>query len=350
MSNRRLLIYGAYGYTGDLIARAAVAQGWSPVLAGRDAARVHRLAAELGVDARPFALVAAAEHLDDIDVVLHCAGPFSATAAPMISACLSNRTHYLDITGEIDVFESAFVLDQAAAAAGVVICPGAGFDVVPTDCLAARLAEELPDATRLSLAFRAPAALSPGTSKTTVEGLAGGAKRRSGGEIETVRFASEIRMIDFGDGPKPAANAAWGDVATAYRSTGIGDITVYMALPPGQITQLKRLNAIRPVVGLPPVTWLLKKIAGRAKGPDAEARASQHTDVWGEVENAAGETRVGRIRVANPYALTVDASLGLARHLLDHPPDVGGSRTPSQLVGWRFVETLPGSEPITVTA
>lgn len=348
-SSSRLLIYGAYGYTGNLIARSAVARGWSPIVAGRDAARVESLAGELDVEGRSFDVDAAQDHLENVDVVLHCAGPFSATAAQMMAACLSTGTHYLDITGEMDVFEHAIALAEQAAKAGVVLCPGVGFDVVPTDCLAARLAEELPDATRLSLAILAPPSLSPGTVKTLVEGVAVGARRRVGGAIEAVRFGSEIRMIDFGDGPIPAANTTVADLSTAFRSTGIADITTYAALSVAQIRQLKMLDGIRPLLRLAPLSRLLKKLVAPADGPDAADRAAQPSAAWGEVENAVGETRVGRIRLANSYSLTVDSSLGLAQHLLERAPAEGGMYTPSQLVGWQFVERLPGCERIAVS-
>lgn len=348
MSGGRVLIYGAYGYSGNLIARSAVARGWSPIVAGRDATRVESLAGELGVEGRSFDLSAAADHLDGVDVVLHCAGPFSATAAPMIAACLTTGTHYLDITGEMDVFEHAFALNDEAAKAGVVLCPGVGFDVVPTDCLAARLAEELPDATRLSLAIIPPPSLSPGTVKTVVEGVAIGARRRVGGAIEAVKLGSEVRMIDVGDGPVAVVNTTVADLSTAFRSTGIADITTYAALSDAQVKQFMMLDSIRGLVRLAPVMWLLKKLSAPADGPDMAHRSAEPSAVWGEVSNESGETRVGRIRLENSYSLTVDASLGLAEHLIEQAPAAGGTYTPSQLVGWQFVERLPGSEPIAV--
>jgi short subunit dehydrogenase-like uncharacterized protein len=144
------MIYGANGYTGRLIARLAVQRGERPILAGRDAAAVGALAAELDLPHRAVSLHDAAglrEALSGVAVVAHCAGPFDLTAAPMVEACLATGTHYVDITGEIGVFEAVFARDDDARAAGVVLLPGAGFDVVPTDCLAAMLHAALPTAT-----------------------------------------------------------------------------------------------------------------------------------------------------------------------------------------------------------
>ena len=134
------MIYGANGYTGELIARDAVRRDLDPVLAGRTATKVEQLASSLGLQARIFDLenaTATTRCIEGMGLVLNCAGPFSATAAAMMTVCLAAHVHYLDITGEIGVFEHSRTLDAAARAAGIVICPGVGFDVIPTDCVAA---------------------------------------------------------------------------------------------------------------------------------------------------------------------------------------------------------------------
>lgn len=162
------MVYGASGHTGKLVAELAAARGERPVLAGRSAERIAPIAAQLGLDIRAFALddpheIRAA--LGGIDTVAHCAGPFSATSRPMVDACLATGTNYVDITGEIEVFEAIYARDAEAAATGVVLLPGAGFDVVPTDCVAACLAERLPDATHLDLAFAARVKLARAPSR-----------------------------------------------------------------------------------------------------------------------------------------------------------------------------------------
>jgi short subunit dehydrogenase-like uncharacterized protein len=200
-----------------LIAREAAGRGLKPTLAGRTAAKVEQLATTLGLQARVFDLgnaVATARSVEGMGLVLHCAGPFSATAAPMMAACLATHAHYLDITGEISVFEHARTLDAAARAAGIVICPGVGFDVIPTDCIAAALKAALPDATHLALGFDSRSGFSPGTAKTSVEGLAQGGKVRQDGRIMSVPLAYKTRRIDFGDGEKLAMTIPWGDVST----------------------------------------------------------------------------------------------------------------------------------------
>ncbi len=345
------LIYGANGYTGKMIAQLAAQRGHKPILAGRGES-VRALAQELGLPCKLFDLAdptAAAASLQGTTLVLNCAGPFSATAAPMIQACLEAHAHYLDITGEIAVFEYAHGRDAEARARGIVVCPGVGFDVIPTDCIAAALKEALPDATALALGFDTASGLSPGTSKSLVEGLPMGGKIRRNGRIETVSFGYKHRRIDFGFGQKSAATIPWGDVSSAHYSTGIGNIETYFPMP-HMLTRVSRFcNWSRPLLGLPAVQAFLKRaIDKRVKGPDAEQRAQARTAVWGEVRNARGDTRVARIETANGYQLTVDSALHMVEHLLDNSPASGGYFTPSMLCGWRLVEALPGSGKIAI--
>jgi short subunit dehydrogenase-like uncharacterized protein len=347
--SRAWMIYGANGYTGELIAREAARRGLGAVLAGRNEEKIEPLAQELGLEYRCFDLgnpAALREGIAGMSLVLHCAGPFSATARPMIEACLASRAHYLDITGEIPVFELAHGLDARARQAGVLLCPGVGFDVVPTDCLAAALQEALPDATRLALGFDSRGGMSPGTARTSVEGLARGGCIRREGRLVKVPLAWRTRRIDFGDGEKLAMTIPWGDVSTAWHSTGIPDIEVYFPASPKLVARLKRLNWVRPLLGLGPVQgWLKKKIGRTVHGPREDQRARTPTFIWGEAGNSAGQVVTGRIKVANGYDVTVHAALGIVVRVLAMTR-IAGHLTPVQVVGPNFVEQLPGSGTI----
>jgi len=345
------MIYGANGYTGELIARDAVRRGLRPVLAGRSRDKVEALARELGLEARVFGLDDPARLLAQIKghgLILHCAGPFSATAAPMIEACLRAGAHYLDITGEIAVFEHAQSLNERARAAGSVICPGVGFDVVPTDCVAAALKDALPDATHLALGFDSRSSFSPGTAKTSIEGLAQGGKVRRDGKIVSVPLAYRVRRIDFGAGEKLAMTIPWGDVSTAWHTTGIANIEVFIPGSAGMIRGARLANWIRPLLGLSFVQRLLKSRIGKTvTGPDQAKRADQGTYVWGEARNARGESKVARVHTANVYSLTIDAALAVVGYLLQTRPP-GGAYTPARLLGADLVTHLPGSSEINI--
>ncbi len=339
------MIYGANGYTGRLMAIEAVRRGMTPVLAGRNKEPVEALAAELGLPSRIFSLddsenLPAA--LQDMKLVMHCAGPFSATSQPMIEACLASHTHYLDITGEISVFENAWKQSDAAKQVDVVLCPGAGFDVVPTDCLAARLVEALPSATHLQLAFEAGGGLSPGTAKTSVEGLGNGGCIRMDGKLKKVPLAWKTRSIPFSHGDRMAVCIPWGDVFTAWVSTGVPNIEVYLSVPPSSIKRLQRLRLIQPVLKLKAVQNFLKRqIEKRIKGPDSQARSETTTRLWGEVRSADGRTVSATMETPEGYNLTVTAGLGIVAFLLENDAE-GGYVTPSLLMGSGYAESLPG--------
>lgn len=339
------IIYGANGYTGRLMAHEARARGASPVLAGRNAQAIEALGAELGLETQVFSLddpQALRAAIDGTRLVLHCAGPFSATSAPMLEACLEAGVHYLDITGEISVFENAHRHDEAAQRADVVLIPGVGFDVVPTDCLAARLVSRMPAATELVLAFEGGGGLSPGTAKTSVEGLAGGGRVRRDGRLETVPLAWKTRRVPFAHGERMAMTIPWGDVYTAYVSTGVPNIEVYMATPPAAIKRLRRLRWLRGLLGFGAVQRMLKgRVEKSVRGPSDEKRETSQSQLWGEARSSDGRTVSATMTTPNGYTLTVTAGLGIVEHLLANPV-AGGFYTPSLLMGPDYAESLPG--------
>lgn len=346
---RTWMIYGATGYTGRLVAELAVARGLRPILAGRSRA-IESLAARHDLPCRVFDLhdpQTVREAVADCRVVAHCAGPFSATSSPMIDACLTARADYVDITGEIDVFEAARRRDSEARAKGVVLCPGVGFDVIPTDCLAATLAAALPGATHLALGFETAGGMSAGTAKTTIEGLPRGGRVRREGRLETVPLGSLTRRIDFGRGPKHAVAIPWGDVATAFASTGIPNIEVYVPMPWAVAVALRASHPVRQIVGMPVVQRWLQALVGQIEGPAREARAASPTWLWGEARDGAGRVAVARLRTANVYDVTAAGVLLAVEHLLDREGP-GGFFTPSRLIGPRCVESLPGSGRIEI--
>ena len=345
------MIYGAYGYSGRLVAELARQRGLTPVLAGRDAGRVRALADELACEHRAFDLAdpqEIAEQLRDIDCVIHCAGPFSATSAPMIEACLDAGSHYFDITGEIRVFEHAHSdsVDRAAKDAGIVICPGIGFDVVPTDCIAKTLADELPDATRLDLGFQGNMSISPGTAKTIVESLGDGTNARRDGKLVNVPVS--VRKVDYGRGARQSMNVPWGDVSTAWYTTGIDNITVYWPTTDAMIQGFKFADLMRPLLGLGALQTPLKTIIDwNVRGPGREQRDRHGVHVWGEVRNDAGATATARMTTQNGYTVTQLAPVAIVEHLLRHDV-VAGSTTPALLMGKDFASSLEGSSPISI--
>lgn len=343
----RWMIYGANGYTGRLCSIEAVRRGLKPVLAGRTGEAVEAVARECGgLETRVFALDdprVVADCLDDVAAVLHCAGPFSATSIPMLTGCEKSKTYYFDITGEIEVFEYVHSRDAHWRKASIVVMPGVGFDVVPSDCLAAMLKRELPDATHLRMGFRSKRGkMSPGTTKTVIEGLPKGSRVRREGKLVTIPPGSLTAMIPFNDAPELAVAIPWGDLATAYRSTGIPNIEIYMGIPEKQIRQMKMAGRFRSILGMAPIQRYLKKRAQRTvKGPTDEERANDEVTLWGEVMNAAGDRVAMRMRTPEGYTHTVDAAITAVVRALRESLQPG-ALTPSMAFGPDFVLSLEG--------
>jgi short subunit dehydrogenase-like uncharacterized protein len=339
----KLMIYGAYGYTGELVVREAVRQGMRPVIAGRDAQKLQPLADALGLETRAFAVTQAKENLKDISVVLNCAGPFSTTATAFVEACIDAHVHYVDITGEIPVFQHCHAQDARAARAGVVLCPGAGFDIVPTDSLAAALKARMPDARRIDIAFSFGTKPSIGTAKTILESAASGGLVRRDHRLVQVPNAWRIRRIPFPDGARWGVSIPWGDVYTSGVSTGVPDGLVYCALPLALGLTMRLTNFMRRLFAVPFVSNSLYAIAKRmfAGGPNAEARNVEHTEFWAEAANAQGKTIAMTLSAPNVYAMTADTALAIASHCMTNPVE-GGYKTPSMLMGSAFFLERPG--------
>ena len=341
------MLYGANGYTAKLMLDIALQRGHRPVIAGRNRDAIEAIARTHGLPARIFDLSepnTVASALNGIDAVMHCAGPFSATSAPMLEACLKSGAHYLDITGELDVFAHCHQQDARARERGIVVMPGTGFDVVPTDCLAAMLKRDLPDAQALVLAFEAGGGPSHGTALTAVEGLGKGGRVRRDGVVVTVPLAWKTRTFDRDGEARHAMTIPWGDVYTAHVSTGIPDIEVYMGVSPATAARLRKLNFVRPLLGLGFVQNFMKKKI-RSGGPDDGKRQNSGCTIWGEVRNAAGVEVKKQLRTANGYDLTATAAMGILDHIIAKRP-AGGFYTASQMMGADYILSLPGSHLI----
>ena len=341
------IIYGANGYTGRLIAEEAVGRGMKPTLAGRDERKIRALAEELECPHRVFALDDPAEvarGLADHRAVLHCAGPFSATAAPMIGACLAAGVHYLDITGEVSVIEAAAALHPRAVEAGVALLPAVGFDVVPSDCLAAMLHGRLPAATHLQLAFTGTGTVSPGTANTMLEALPQGGQVRIDGRITRVPPAWRSMEVPFREGPRSAVTVPWGDVSSAFHSTGIPNVEVYLSMSPRRIRWLRRMRPLLPLLRLPlpaaPLRWAIRRFMA---GPSPEERRTTRGSFWGRVVDEQGASVEATLLTPSGYLLTAQTALACLERVLTGDAPRGFS-TPSRAFGAEFILGIPETD------
>jgi len=349
-----VLLYGANGYSGALIAKCAAQYDLQLILAGRREEAIKPLADELNLPYKIIDINNAAqlkEALNGIKVVIHAAGPFFNTARQMIDACLQTGTHYLDINGDISVFEMIKRYDAAAKEKNIMLLPGAGFDVVPTDCMALRLKNKLPDATHLKLAFASiGGSVSHGTAMTMVSKLGYGGAARENGKIVKQALGKKGMWVDFGEKKLFVMSIPWGDVSTAYHTTGIPNIQVYTAIKPGIYRMMKLQGSFNWLLKMEWIKNIIrKKIKSRPAGPSDEMRSKAKSFVWGEVrnENARLSDRQGVVvsdhfTCADGYTLTAHSCLIITKKVLQENFKAG-YQTPASCYGEELVREIPGT-------
>lgn len=346
MQTNTFLLYGATGYTGKLIARYTIQYGLQPILCGRNKENLEPLARsmELPFVVAPIDDSAALEAaLQNVNLVVHAAGPFELTAQQMIEACLKTGTHYIDINGDISVFELIKRYDIAAKEAGIMLLPGAGFDVVPTDCIALFLKNRMPDASTLELAFASlGGGISHGTAMTMASRLGEGGAIRKEGKIVRDPLGKKGKWIDFGRKKIFVMSIPWGDISTAHFTTGIPTITTYTGITPAVFKLLKfqflfnwllRTNLIR--------RFIKKKIKNRPAGPSDSQREKAISLVWGQVKNNKGELATARMSGPEGYTLTMHSTLIISKRILSGDFKVG-YQTPGSAYGEDLILAIPG--------
>lgn len=348
MMQDQLLLYGANGYTGTLIARLAETYGIKAVLAGRTEANIKPIAEKLQL---PYLIIdlndsAALEaSLSNIKLVLHAAGPYVYTARQMVEACLKTGTHYIDINGDISVFEMLKQYDAAAKEKGIMVMPGVGFDVVPTDCIALKLKKQMPDATHLKLAFASVGgSISHGTAMTMAGKIGEGGAARENGKIVRRPLGQKGMRVNFGERNLFVMSIPWGDVSTAYTTTGIPDIETYTGMPQKVYRILKWQWAFNWLLRTDFIRHIIrKKIKARPAGPSDEQRKNSSSLVWGEVRNAAGNTMNASISCLDGYTLTAHSSLIISKKILAGNVKTG-YQTPAGCYGENLVMEIPGTK------
>ena len=343
-SSDMLLVYGSYGYTGRLVVEECDRRGVDVVVAGRNAEKVEKQTDRWGYEGRVFSLDGAEEGIEGADAVLNCAGPFSKTHGALVDACLEEGADYLDITGEVDVFESIACRDGEARESDVTLVPGVGFDVVPSDCLAAYLADGVEEPSYLALALRSLPNVSPGTARTVVESLGKNGVVRRDGELLDVPPAWKTRHADFGDGrgKVEVTTMPLGDVVTGYRTTGIENIECYVDLPRPARLLARSSRYLSPLLRANATQSLLKAVAETvAEGPDEVERVNESGNVWGEVRGRGDERKTARLHTPEPYALTAKTATAALERVIDAD---AGYQTPATAFGADFIVEFEGVE------
>ena len=340
-----LLLYGAYGYTGRLIVDECLKHGIKPVIAGRNPEKAMTFANKHGLEYDVFE-ISEKEKLENWlkrgSVVIHCGGPFIHTAREMVEACIATNTHYLDITGEFQVFDLIKEYDQKAKEKNIMLMPGVGFDVVPSDCLAKHLHNKLPSTTNLKLAFVSKdGRLSRGTAKTMIENLGNPQMRRRAGKYESFPIGKSIREIDYGNFIQLSMGISWGDISTAYHSTGIPNIEVFSGTDEQQINKVKKTLRLSFMLKSRAIkNFLFRQIDKRPDGPKEKKREASCMYLWGEASDR-NKSVEARLKTPNGYTLTAMSSVLIAQKIFSGDYK-SGFQTPSSAYGEGLILEIQG--------
>ncbi|MFQ5803225.1 MAG: saccharopine dehydrogenase family protein [Candidatus Methylomirabilales bacterium] len=347
MTGKTWMIYGAYGYTGVLVAEEALRRGHTPVLGGRSADKLVPLAKRLGLDYVAIDLQDEdnlSETVAGFDLVFHAAGPFIHTSAPMVRACLKGNTNYVDITGEVAVFEQNLSYDQQARQKGIAVMSGVGFDVIPSDCMAKYAADRVVDPTQLEIAIASTGSPSAGTIKTMLEHIPNGILVRRNGRLVRYPSGKGTRRIRFVDRERTVLPASWGDLATAYHTTDIPNITIFMAFPDRAASIMRWAAPLSQyLLAIGPIRRLLQKsIEKIVRGPDEHTRQTARSYLWARAANEKGDEAQVWLETLEGYRFTAVAGVRCVERIFAERPQ--GVLTPAVTFGADFVLEIPGTK------
>jgi len=338
---QNIFIYGAYGYTGKIVVDVALSKGLKPIIGGRNKELTKALADQHSLE---YYVAAADDYstwsvvLNRVDLVINCAGPFALTVEHIVPFCLKHKVHYLDITGEIEVFSYIASLDKEAKSSGVVLMPGVGFDVVPTDCLSAKLKERLPDGDSLELAFQGNSGISRGTALSMARRYHHGGTVRKDGKLIKVPIASKVREIEFGGMKRLCMSIPWGDVYTAYHTTGIPNIKVFTGVTRKTLDAILRYKKLKWAAKTAVAQWTMRKIIrNKVKGPGLEKRKTMLTHLWGKITNKEGKSVTLEMQTMESYQLTAYTAVKAAELVLANNIQPG-YHTPAGAFGSDFID------------
>ncbi|MFN8149839.1 MAG: saccharopine dehydrogenase NADP-binding domain-containing protein [Solirubrobacterales bacterium] len=313
-----IVLYGASGFTGKLIAAELCARGLDFTLAGRSREKLDAVAAEL---ARPQTVAAVAlddpaavrSLLEPAAVVIGCAGPFTLHGRPLIEAAAATGTNYLDTTGEQPFIRDSFEVHGAAAeASGAALASGMGFDYAPGDMLAALVAAGLGRLREMTVAY-AVRGFGPtrGTALSALEMMSGGdLEWRDGSRRTAPRHVGEGRY-EFPSpiGSRRVGRYPCGETITVPRHVETDSMRCVIDLRGLTGMQLGPLSApamtLSGLLMVGPARRAAGKLISRMpEGPSERARGAVRFTVACEAETADGRRRRGVVRGSDIYGLT----------------------------------------------
>lgn len=336
-TKNKVLLYGANGYTGKLIAKTLLAKGLNPILAARSN-KVTAIGKELACETRIFTTQKASEFLVDTAVLINIAGPFAKTQDDLIKACIQTKTHYLDIAGEVPEMERAYQYHEQAKFAGISIIAGAGFGVVPTDIAAKLAASQIQKPDSLVIAYATEGRASRGTLQTVLKDITKVGVKIVNGQQALAKPAFSDYTFTVGQQKFKAVYNPWrADLFTAGLSTGIPNIETYSVFPGFVVSMMKgKLGWLRKLMLNYVINWL-------PEGPAEKELKKGKTFIQTKASNNH-ESATVTIKGPEAYIFTAECVYVLTKKLLQRT-EHQGFITPS-MFGQELIEAI---DKVTIT-
>lgn len=316
-----LMIYGAAGYTGRMVAQHAKVAGLDPIVAGRDPRAVAEIGAQLDADSRVFSLDdpgAFADALGGVTVLVNAAGPYLRTAQPLMRAAIQAGVHYLDFAAELDSYQLAEALDADAERAGVMLLPGSGGSVAMLGSLAAHAASRVSRPRKVSIALHVTGSFSRGSAISAAQNVTAQTLVSVDGRLQPLAQAHP-RLFDFGAGPVEALPLTLPDLITIARDTGAPNVETFVHVSAGDFPA--------------------GDLADLPDGPSAEQRAAHRYQAAVEVVGEDGAVARAILDTVNGYSFTALAAAEAARRVMAGEVR-SGFQTPTGLFGAGFAQTI----------
>lgn len=325
MDNKKnkLLIYGAAGYTGTIIAARAKELNIDFEIAGRERYKTQKLAEELAVDYHIFNVdseYAWEKALQDKTVLINAAGPFKFTAEQAMRACLKAGVHYLDISAELDTYRLAQSLDKEAREAGIQLISGAGL-FVSYDALVVHLSKLVAEPEYLKVGFRHYGGFSRGSVLSSKNIADLGILIRRNGEIINNPYP-QSKLFRFGQEEVECLPTPLGGIILSYKSTGIPNIEEFFSLK-------------LPATELPDLT-----AESLPDGPTKEERAAGRNGISAELTGKDGKVVKAYVDAPSGYDLTPLSVIAVAHRILNGDFKVG-YQSPGSAYGEDIINDIP---------
>lgn len=339
MENNNWIIYGATGYTANLIIKKAIQMGLPPVLAGRDRSKISSVAKKYGLKYKVFEINdinVIQANIENSNLILNASSNYKLTAQPFINACLASGCHYLDLCGEISVLKKIFEYNELAKYGNITIIPNSGYHSIVTDCFAGYVANLIENPIELNYYLLDASIPSLGTLKSSLDAFLGGGFVLKYNNFENIKMGSIKTRVEHKNKALTLYASPMAELYLSHISTSIPNINVYLKIPLLYSLLLDYFgDYILKLLQSEKRTAILNLIDKFVKGPSEAINKKLKSMIGVNVKNLKGDSLTMWLEAPEAYDFTATLSVEAVKLALSGLPS--GVLTPIQAYGCNFL-------------